>query len=87
MLDRSGLLSQFNILISNEDIVHPKPHPEGYWKAMSTFGVTPEETLIVEDSIKGVQAAEATGANVWKVQNATEVTWDNLVRTMDSTYL
>jgi HAD superfamily hydrolase (TIGR01509 family) len=50
MLSKIGVMPFVDIVISNEDVFVSKPHPEMYWKAMSEFGVLPEETLIIEDS-------------------------------------
>ncbi len=45
---------------------------------MVSLNTWPFQTLIVEDSLKGIQAAKATGAHVLEVVNATEVTWDRI---------
>jgi len=78
MLINTGQHEFMDILISNEDITHPKPNSEGYVGAMVHLGMFPHETLIVEDSPKGLEAARATGAHVLEVANATEVTWDKI---------
>lgn len=44
--------------------LRPKPAPDGYIAAMNALGVSPSETLIVEDSQTGVNAAIASGAHV-----------------------
>ena len=73
MLKRSGVVDYMDCIVTNEDINNPKPHPEGYIKAMVILNSPPEMAVIVEDSPKGIQAAEMTGAKVVKVLNATEV--------------
>lgn len=78
MLVRTGQMKFINYLVSNEDVQNCKPHPEGYWKAMSLFGVSPRETLIVEDSDKGFEAAIQTTAHVCRVKNPSDVTWENI---------
>lgn len=75
MLELSGQEEFMDVIISNQDVKRPKPHPEGYIKAMVLLQSPPENTLIVEDSPKGLQAAQATGALVVQVRDATEVTW------------
>jgi beta-phosphoglucomutase-like phosphatase (HAD superfamily) len=40
---------------------------------MQKLGVSPEETIIVEDSPHWIEAAKASGAQVITVNNATEV--------------
>lgn len=69
-----GIMPYVDLIISNEDVINPKPHPEMYWKAMSTLSVLPDETLIVEDSPPGLLAAQRSGAHVLRVENPYE--WD-----------
>lgn len=64
MLERSGLLKFTHRVYGSDDVEHPKPNPEIYQKAMMKFGVTPAETVIVEDSVPGVAAAKASLAHV-----------------------
>lgn len=78
MLEKTGQLNYLSFVISNEDIARPKPDPEMYEEAMARFGVSPEESLIVEDSPKGLKAAYASGAHVMVVKNATETTWESV---------
>jgi len=52
----------FNLTITADDIKHAKPHPEPYLKAMRQLEVMPAESLIIEDSLNGIQAALASGA-------------------------
>ena len=84
MLDRTGQTKLLEFVISNEDVKNNKPHPEPYVTAMVRLGTLPEETLIVEDSEKGMQSALGTGAHVLKVNNATEVTWDRISEIISS---
>jgi HAD superfamily hydrolase (TIGR01509 family) len=68
-----GLMRWVDDYISNEDVRHPKPNPSMYLKAMLKAGVSPAETLIVEDSHVGVKAAVASGANLLVVGSPSEV--------------
>ena len=47
---------------------------------MIYFQTMPEETLIVEDSEVGIQAAKASGANVWQIKNCAELNLDNMIQ-------
>lgn len=76
MLEKSGVYEYMDCIISNEDITYAKPHPEGYIKALVMLDCVPSNAIIVEDSPKGVQSAEMTGAKVVVVANATEVNED-----------
>lgn len=80
MLQNIGVLQDLELLISNQETKYPKPHPDGYWKAMTHFGIMPAETLIVEDAPKGVQAALASGAHLWQVSGSHQVTWMNMAK-------
>lgn len=62
MLKNTGQLPHIQYLVSNERVERPKPNPEGYLRAMVHFGLGPADCLIVEDSDKGFQAAQASGA-------------------------
>lgn len=59
-----GKRQLFDALFTQEDIIKPKPAPEGFLLAMRHFAVSKEDTIIFEDSDVGVQAALATGAAV-----------------------
>jgi dTDP-glucose pyrophosphorylase len=78
MLSKIGIIEYFDLILSNEDIRHPKPHPEIYWKGMSLLGLSPEDTLIVEDSPHGLLSAQRSGAKVLRVKNSTDLTIDRL---------
>ncbi|HEX2858876.1 MAG TPA: HAD family phosphatase [Alphaproteobacteria bacterium] len=56
-----------DLLIAADDVQRPKPDPEGFLKAMAHFGIGPEDTIIYEDSERGLQAARASGATVVNV--------------------
>ena len=65
--------------ISNEDVNSPKPHPEMFWKCMIHFKILPSETTIIEDSPKGRNAAQLSGANVITVNKRKDID-DNFVK-------
>jgi HAD superfamily hydrolase (TIGR01509 family) len=60
-LGRAGLLDIFDTIVTRDDVVHPKPHPEPYLTAARRLGVLPGECLALEDSHTGVRAAHAAG--------------------------
>jgi HAD superfamily hydrolase (TIGR01509 family) len=80
VLNRLMIIEDIDFIVSNEDVKNSKPHPEMYWKAMSIAGVLPSETLIVEDSPYGLQAAYRSGANVYRVKTPSDVTKQNLIK-------
>lgn len=78
ILHKLDVIDYFDLLISNEDVRHPKPHPEMYWKAMANFGLNPENTFIFEDSPNGLLAAQTSGANVIRVKNSKDLNIDKV---------
>lgn len=77
-LDRLGISEYFDLIVSNEDCISPKSHPEIFWLAMIHFKSLPEETLIIEDSPVGLMAAYRSGARVMRVKNPKELTMENI---------
>ena len=59
-----GLDGCFQVLVTTEDVTHPKPHPEVYLQAARRLEVAPEACVAVEDSVPGVSAARAAGMAV-----------------------
>ncbi|MFI3258885.1 MAG: HAD family phosphatase [Rikenellaceae bacterium] len=57
----------FDGVITGADVRNSKPAPECFLKAMAAEGCTPEETLIFEDSVVGLEAARKSGAQFIKV--------------------
>lgn len=76
MLTYAGIYQHLDILITNQDVVEAKPDPSCYLIAMNKLGVTPEQTIIVEDSPYGIAAGNASGAQVIKVDSVREVNLD-----------
>ena len=57
----------FDLILTQDEVSKSKPDPEGYLKAMKYFGIDSKDTLIFEDSEVGIQAARASGATVFVV--------------------
>lgn len=57
------LVDDFAHIITIEDIQHPKPHPQPYQTMMTHLGYSPEQCVVIEDSLSGVNAAVSAGAN------------------------
>ena len=79
VLAKFDVIDRFDLILSNEDVVNSKPHPELYWKAMATLNHLPEETLIIEDSPYGLLAAARSNCNVLRVSDPTQVTYKNII--------
>ncbi len=73
MLKSAQIFDFFDLIIGNDEIKNPKPHPEIYLEAFSKFNVKPEEVIIVEDSPHGIASAKASGAIVYEVKGIQDV--------------
>lgn len=65
-LDQVGLRKFFadEVLFSSEHVKYPKPAPDVFIHAAERMGHVPENTIVIEDSTGGVQAAIAAGMTV-----------------------
>lgn len=52
------------VMVTADDTVHGKPHPEGYLQAAERLGVDPGRCLVIEDSHAGIAAGQAAGMMV-----------------------
>lgn len=64
------VLHLVDYIVSNEDVWHPKPHPEMYWKCMVALDAFPKDTIIIEDSHVGRQGALNSGANLYPIKDS-----------------
>ncbi|RYC71248.1 HAD family hydrolase [Spirosoma sordidisoli] len=76
VIDALELRPYFDALMNESMVSHPKPDPEIYQKAMQQLGVDPADSVVFEDSMTGIQAARAAGAQVVGV--ATTLSFDDL---------
>jgi sugar-phosphatase len=49
------------VIVTADDVVNGKPHPEPFLEAARRLGVDPSRCLVVEDAPKGLEAAQAAG--------------------------
>jgi HAD superfamily hydrolase (TIGR01509 family) len=61
--DRLGF-EGFDAVVSGDDVVNAKPHPESYLRGAELLGVRPEDCVAIEDSEPGIRSASAAGAVV-----------------------
>jgi len=54
----------FEVVVTGDQVLHGKPHPEPYLAAAELLGVRPEDCLAIEDSPTGVESASAAGVPV-----------------------
>ena len=61
ILEKIGLLDRFDAIADGNVITHSKPDPEVFLKAAQFLGESPENCLVIEDAVAGVQAGKAAG--------------------------
>jgi HAD superfamily hydrolase (TIGR01509 family) len=65
-LSVTGLLPRFTgRIFSAVEVARGKPHPDLFLHAAQQMGVVPSACVVVEDSVRGVQAAVAAGMQVF----------------------
>jgi HAD superfamily hydrolase (TIGR01509 family) len=79
MMSKSNLDQFLDTIVSNQDVKHGKPDPEIYFKTMNMLGVSPAETLVLEDNEHGIAAARAAGTHLMIIEEVTDVTLDGIM--------
>lgn len=79
-LETLGIDIYVDFVVSNQDVTNPKPNPEMYLRCMVQAGVSPKNTLIVEDSPVGRRAALESGAYLCPVNNPNDLTEIHLLK-------
>lgn len=80
MMEKSSLARYLDAVVSNQDVAKPKPDPEIYAKTCHKLGVSPSNTLAVEDNDHGVRSAKAAGVHVMVVKTPADVTLQNIAQ-------
>ena len=70
ILEKIGLLNAFDGIVDGTMIADSKPHPEVFAKAGELLGVKPEECLVVEDAVAGVESGKAAGMHTVGIKDA-----------------
>jgi HAD superfamily hydrolase (TIGR01509 family) len=63
-LEGTGLAAYFSIILDERFVQNGKPHPEIYLKTCAALGFEPENCIVFEDSLSGVQSALSAGCKV-----------------------
>ena len=59
ILNQVGLTNYFDVLVDGNKVTKSKPNPEVFLVAAKELNVKPEECVVFEDAIAGIQAAKA----------------------------
>jgi len=80
---RRGFMEHIDFFYSNQDVGSPKPSTEMFLRCMIKAGVSPSETLIIEDSHIGRKTAVESGAHLLGVENSSSVTYEAIKNKLD----
>lgn len=83
MLVKKELIEFIDEIFSNEDVKFSKPSSEIYLRSMINAGVSPNQTLIIEDSPIGRKAATNSGAYLHAVSNTDDVHLESILKHID----
>lgn len=62
-------LSQFDVVITSDDVTKKKPNKEPYLEAAKRLGVSPQEMAVFEDSLNGAESAKSAGVGLLIIFN------------------
>lgn len=72
ILEKIGLAGYFDAVADGNQIVHSKPDPEVFLLAARLLGIPPEECVVIEDAVAGIDAAKAGGMRAVGVGDASK---------------
>ena len=84
MMRYAGLLDYFDVILTNEDVKHPKPNPEIYLKGAQYFNLQTSEVVVFEDNHHGLEAARQAGCFVFEVVSPDELFLDHVISTLEA---
>jgi beta-phosphoglucomutase len=64
IMNKFRLRKYFSVIITAGDVIEGKPSPEIYLETANKLKINPENCLVIEDSILGVESAKAAGMKV-----------------------
>ena len=64
VLDNLALRQIFTEIVCGDDVVHGKPAPDIFLKAAEKLGLPPEDCLVIEDALVGIEAAQRANMTV-----------------------
>ena len=63
-LERTGIRSLFDVIVTGDEAERGKPHPDIYLRTSDKLGIDPDACLAIEDALAGVAAAKAANMRV-----------------------
>lgn len=69
IIQKADLKEYFTVILTKDDVKKRKPDPEVHQKIMQRLKVKPEECLVIEDALMGVEAAKNAGIQVAVIED------------------
>jgi len=73
--NKTGFLKYFDFVLTSDDYSKTKPDPEPYLKALQVSNMKKEESIVIEDSERGLKSALAAGLRCYIIP--TDLTKDS----------
>ncbi len=67
--ERRSILDYMEFYLTKGDYERSKPHPDPYLRGLQRFGATADDTVVIEDSARGLKSAIAAGVACRGVAN------------------
>ena len=61
ILEKTGILSYFDVIVDGNDVTNAKPDPEVFLIAAQLLNIDQKNAIVFEDSVAGIQAANIAG--------------------------
>jgi beta-phosphoglucomutase len=59
ILEKTDIIQYFDAIVDGNDVINAKPDPEVFLRACQLVFVSPENSIVFEDSVAGIQAANS----------------------------
>ena len=84
ILERVGLINDFDVIIDGTKISKSKPDPEVFLKGAEELGFLPEDCIVFEDAVAGIEAAKsanmkAVGIGKPEILTKADVVFENFI--------
>ena len=71
ILEKTGILSYFDAIVDGNDVSNAKPDPEVFLIAAQQLNTSPNDAIVFEDSVAGIQAANIANMTSIGIGDAT----------------
>lgn len=87
VVEAHGLTDMFDAIVTGCDVAHGKPSPDIYLEAAARLGTAPEDCLVFEDIVAGIQAGRSAGMMVAAVEDAYSLYQEQHKRELSDIYI